>query len=75
MATYRGTATPRQREVMSRPLRAVVSSYLNEHGVVIERLECGHEQHQKHDHMGPTNAYRRRCRFCARTEQIAPEVK
>jgi hypothetical protein len=30
-----------------------------------ETLECGHEQRQKEDIYGPTNAYKRRCRRCA----------
>jgi hypothetical protein len=29
-------------------------------------LECGHEQHQRVDHIGPTNAYKRRCLKCLR---------
>lgn len=32
-----------------------------------ERLECGHIVRIKQDIYGPTNAYRRRCRECART--------
>jgi len=47
------------------PLRLIVSTRANEYGAILEVLECGHEQHQKHDHIGPTNAYRRRCRRCA----------
>ena len=47
------------------PLRAITGTHLNEYGAIVEELACGHEQNQKHDHIGPTNAYRRRCRKCA----------
>lgn len=47
----------------NRPLRKIVSRYSD--GVrLIEVLECGHHVRQKQDIYGPTNAYRRRCRFC-----------
>lgn len=29
-----------------------------------EELECGHIIREKTDMYGPTNAYRRRCRYC-----------
>lgn len=54
------------------PLRRITTSYTSEHGVIVEVLECGHEQHQKHDHIGPTNAYRRRCRRCGRASLSTP---
>lgn len=47
-----------------RPLRRVVDHFLNEYGAEVEKLECGHTLHRKQDHMGPTNANRRRCRYC-----------
>lgn len=47
-----------------RPLRAVVSEGVNEHGTQTETLECGHVVHRKQDAFGHTNAYRRRCRHC-----------
>jgi hypothetical protein len=55
-----------------KPLRAIVSTkpallWPN----LIEVLECGHEQRQKTDIIGPTNAYRRRCKRCP---DLAPKV-
>ena len=46
------------------PLRKVVDEYQNGAGSWVEKLECGHEQHKRSDHIGPTNAYRRRCLKC-----------
>ena len=46
------------------PLRTIVDERNDEHGRIIEVLECGHEQPQKQDIYGPTNASRRRCRRC-----------
>lgn len=59
--------SPKQksRETNKRPLRAIVGSFANEHGSIMERLECGHAQLRKSDIYGPTNAQRRRCRKCA----------
>lgn len=50
------------------PLRRVIGEGVNEHGVETETLECGHVVRRKSDIIGPTNAYKRRCRFC-RKEQ------
>ena len=47
------------------PLRAIVATEHDECGARIEVLECGHKQRQRQDMIGPTNAYRRRCRHCA----------
>lgn len=47
------------------PLRKIVGRDENEHGVPLEVLECGHKQPVRNDMIGPTNAYRRRCRRCA----------
>jgi hypothetical protein len=51
-----------------RPLRKIVGTVGREIApgvrVVYEQLECGHEQREKQDIYGPTNAYRRRCRQC-----------
>jgi hypothetical protein len=46
------------------PLRDIVGRSFDEFGIRLELLECGHEQRQKHDIFGPTNACRRRCRQC-----------
>lgn len=51
------------------PLRKIVGRHYNEVDMIIEELECGHEQRQKHDLVGPTNAYSRRCRQCYREQQ------
>ncbi len=56
---------PRDPDKRNMPLRKVVDGFRNEHGSEMERLECGHVQHVKWDHYGPTNAARRRCRQCA----------
>ncbi len=37
-------------------------------GIWVEILECGHEQNQKSDFIGHTNAERRRCKKCLRQE-------
>lgn len=54
----------------TRPLRKIVRTVsrpgpLGYHSYIYEVLECGHEQRQKSDMYGPTNAYRRRCGKCA----------
>jgi len=54
------------------PLRTIVDEHNDEHGRIIETLECGHEQPRKNDIYGPTNALRRRCRRCFR-ERETPE--
>lgn len=46
------------------PLRKVISRAWDEHGVEFETLACGHTIRRKRDMIGPTNADRRRCRFC-----------
>jgi hypothetical protein len=48
------------------PLRRIVDRHMNQYGATVEVLECGHEQREKQDIYGPTNAYRRRCRQCAK---------
>lgn len=50
------------------PLRKVVEEFQTPEGFERERLECGHVVNRKQDHYGPTNAYRRRCRFCQPVE-------
>lgn len=52
------------------PLRVIVRTYTKYSGqLTIEVLSCGHEQNQRHDHMGPTNVARRRCWQCEKTEK------
>jgi len=51
---------------MAAPLRKIVDWHLDDLGRRIEVLECGHEQAQKQDIYGATNAERRRCRKCAK---------
>lgn len=46
------------------PLRRVVGYGLGEYGEEVERLECGHIVRRRCDIFGPTNAVRRRCRWC-----------
>lgn len=50
------------------PLRAVVAEVMEQiaPGVEVkrEKLECGHVVRIRHDHIGDTNAYRRRCKKC-----------
>ena len=46
------------------PLRRVIGEKWDEHGIRFEVYECGHQRLPKQDRMGPTNAYRRRCRKC-----------
>ena len=56
-----------------KPLRKIMETRLDDKTRrVVEILECGHEQKQKMDAFGPTNAYRRRCRQCAAAQ---PEEK
>jgi hypothetical protein len=54
------------------PLRKILREERNEHGLLVEILECGHQQFQREDFIGPTNAYRRRCRKCKKG--LPPEV-
>lgn len=56
------------------PLRKVVRCFTTEAGVERERLECGHVINRKQDIYGPTNAYRRRCRKCARAKLTSPRA-
>lgn len=46
------------------PLRKIVREFVDERGLEREELECGHVLSRKSDIIGPTNAYRRRCRHC-----------
>ena len=46
------------------PLRKIVGTRGDFPLRPFEILECGHEQRQKTDIYGPTNAYARRCRKC-----------
>lgn len=48
------------------PLRRIVDTLVTDDGLRFEVLECGHRQPQRQDMIGPTNAYRRRCRRCAK---------
>lgn len=60
------------------PLRKIVEVVRLHEGsygspdVFREVLECGHVVRPKHDMFGPTNAYSRRCKECAR---VATTVK
>ena len=65
-----GGPRPRSNGTQRGPLRKVVSEGVNAHGVETETLECGHVIRRKHDLMGPTNAYRRRCRKCKKEEAL-----
>ncbi len=49
-------------------LRKIVRYYTNYWGTIIEVLECGHEQAERQDIYGATNAYRRKCRNCLKGE-------
>lgn len=60
---------PRPKTVNRDPLRKIVDGYRTCGGIWMEILECGHEQAQKHDLMGPTNAVRRRCWRCAKEKK------
>lgn len=61
------------------PLRRIVRSWPEDVTpcvtVRMEELECGHVQRQKSDCYGPTNAYSRRCRKCARAAIAKAESK
>ena len=52
------------------PLRKIVDTFwpFGPGGSAVEVLECGHQQNQLQDHIGPTNANRRRCSKCFRGE-------
>ena len=57
------------------PLRKVVKNIDNPAGDRLtpwELLECGHSQPMVQDMIGPTNAYRRRCRGCHANALKAP---
>ena len=60
-----------KRVVLLAPLRKIVREFPEQKTysrttitIRMEELECGHTIRQKRDIYGPTNAYRRRCRFC-----------
>ena len=38
----------------------------------IETLECTHKVRRRNDHMGPTNAYARRCVQCLKEGKTGP---
>ncbi len=48
------------------PLRCVIRSFVDQNYSQMEELECGHTVRRKQDIYGYTNAYRRRCCWCAR---------
>jgi mutator protein MutT len=60
------------------PLRAIVKEGVEQVDVGLEHpidlyretLECGHKIPQRHDHVGPTNAYRRRCTQCLKIGEV-----
>jgi hypothetical protein len=56
----------RRRQTLRCPLRHIVGEGIDEHGVNIETLECGHVVRRRQDFIGETNAVRRRCRACLR---------
>jgi hypothetical protein len=39
------------------------------YAITVEVLECGHERRVKSDHVGPTNAQRRRCAQCGQAAE------
>lgn len=59
------------RRANRKPLRKVMSQYYDGGRALMEVLECGHEQRQKSDAIGPTNAYARRCRQCPDREEAS----
>lgn len=63
---------PDNRDKRKYPLRKVVEQFRNKHGAWMERLECGHEVHEREDIYGPTNAYRRRCSKCGEMTKETP---
>lgn len=56
-----------KRTRMNRPLRAITSTRY-EHGLQIDRLDCGHVVEHAHDPFEETRATHRRCKPCGRTE-------
>ena len=56
---------------MKAPLRKIVRRFWGgQNGnLPMEELECGHTQMQKQDIIGPTNAYRRRCKKCGKATE------
>lgn len=52
------------RRVNRNPLRTVLDHGVNEYGVLVEHLDCGHTIHVPQDIYGHTNAEKRRCRLC-----------
>lgn len=61
---YSRTTVAGIRKIAIAPLRKIVDRGRNEHGSPTETLECGHIVHERQDHIGPTNANRRRCMQC-----------
>lgn len=55
-------------KLLKKPLRKIVQRFRGG----IEKLECGHEQLEVSDLMGPTDAIRRRCRYCPDQEKKEP---
>ncbi len=52
-------------ETNMKPLRKITGYAVNEYGITVEVLECGHTQLIKKDMYGSeTNAIRRRCHKC-----------
>lgn len=47
-----------------RPLRSILRSTIDEYGVFIDLLACGHRIHSASDIYGPRYPDRRRCRKC-----------
>jgi hypothetical protein len=64
-------AEEQSRETNSYPLRKIVG-YAGDKkypALTYELLECGHKMLPRRDMFGETNAYRRRCRKCAVSEE------
>lgn len=57
------------RKVMSESVEVVSLPSGATYNVDVETLECGHKVRRKSDAFGPTNAYRRRCRFCRKADE------
>lgn len=59
-----GRHRPLQKRPLA-PLRKIVAMWSDwPSSIMQELLECGHVVQQRSDIIGPTNAYRRRCRRC-----------
>jgi len=59
----------RKRGAAIGPLRKIIGYDTSEHGVQLDILECGHVIHRRQDIIGPTNAFRRRCRHCLKEKK------